>query len=76
MISRKFDQKQAIERLKKFGRNAKDDDGNPLADEDETFDSLEVAHILPHSLMKTNSDLELVRSLLPWQCFVLLIMTE
>jgi hypothetical protein len=37
--------------------DARDDDDNILVGE---FDALEVAHILPHSLMKFNSDLELV----------------
>lgn len=59
VISRRFDQDQALLRWQKSGANAQDDDGNPLADE--SFDSLEVAHILPHSLMKTNTNLELVR---------------
>ncbi|TWU70658.1 hypothetical protein ED733_001429 [Metarhizium rileyi] len=59
VISRTFDLDQAIERSKKPGDNFRDDDGQALAGE--SFDSLEVAHILPHSLFKTNSDSELVR---------------
>ncbi|OAA40712.1 hypothetical protein NOR_05800 [Metarhizium rileyi] len=57
VISRTFDLDQAIERSKKPGDNFRDDDGQALAGE--SFDSLEVAHILPHSLFKTNSDSEL-----------------
>ncbi|KIE01369.1 hypothetical protein MAJ_02710, partial [Metarhizium majus ARSEF 297] len=57
VISRTFDLGQAIERSQKFGDNFQDNDGQPLAGE--SFDFLEVAHILPHSLMKINSDSEL-----------------
>ncbi|KAK7398684.1 hypothetical protein QQX98_011926 [Neonectria punicea] len=39
--------------------DALDDDGQSLAGE--SFDSLEVAHILPHSLTKAGQDSELVR---------------
>ena len=37
--------------------NARDDDSNIL---EPIFDVLEVAHILPHSLIKLNSDRQLV----------------
>jgi hypothetical protein len=51
VVSRKFDWKEAMERAKRDGDNAKDDDGNLLNNELEEPDYLEVAHILPHSLM-------------------------
>ncbi|XWW97591.1 hypothetical protein V2A60_005575 [Cordyceps javanica] len=40
--------------MKQAGDEARDDDGQLLTGQ--TFDSLEVAHILPHSLVKTSSD--------------------
>ncbi|OAA37404.1 hypothetical protein NOR_07103 [Metarhizium rileyi] len=57
VISRSFDRRKAVERMREFGDEAQDDDGQPLTGE--SFDSLEVAHILPHSLLKTNSDSKL-----------------
>ncbi|OAA37386.1 hypothetical protein NOR_07085 [Metarhizium rileyi] len=57
VISRRFDQDQAIQRWQKSGATAQDDSGEPLTGQ--AFDSLEVAHILPHSLVKSNSELEL-----------------
>ncbi|RTE75361.1 hypothetical protein BHE90_010184 [Fusarium euwallaceae] len=56
VISRAFDQNQAIERMRDCD-DALDDDGQSLAGE--SFDSLEVAHILPHSLTKAGQDSEL-----------------
>ncbi|KAI8648932.1 HNHc domain-containing protein [Fusarium sp. Ph1] len=56
VISRAFDQNQAIERMRDCD-DALDDDGQSLAGE--SFDSLEVAHILPHSLTKAGLDSEL-----------------
>ncbi len=50
VISRKFDLREARERFKRDGENAKDDDGHLLKDESERSEYLEVAHILPHSL--------------------------
>lgn len=41
------------------GDNARDDDGVLLL-EDTVINELEVAHILPHSLMKADADRELV----------------
>lgn len=58
VISRRFDQTQAVKRMQEFGDDARDDDGSPLIGE--MFDSLEVAHVLPHSLMKSTTDFELV----------------
>ncbi|TWU70998.1 hypothetical protein ED733_001350 [Metarhizium rileyi] len=57
VISRSFDRRKAVERMREFGDEAQDDDGQPLTGE--SFDSLEVAYILPHSLVKTNSDSKL-----------------
>ncbi|KAK0744800.1 hypothetical protein B0T21DRAFT_325688 [Apiosordaria backusii] len=61
VISRRFDQSEAINRMRKGGDDAKDDDGNLLSDEKQ-FESLEVAHILPHSLTSRDADSQLSRS--------------
>jgi hypothetical protein len=56
VISRKFDDAEAVKRVGREGSdNAKDDDGHLLKDEIGTFAALEVAHILPHSLMNVSS---------------------
>jgi hypothetical protein len=52
--------------MRRVGRDgeekAQDDDGKLLKDEGGTFTPLEVAHIIPHSLMTVQSGmLELVR---------------
>ncbi|EKJ74174.1 hypothetical protein NXS19_010817 [Fusarium pseudograminearum] len=57
IISRRFDQNEAFKRMTKYGYEARDDDGIPLAGE--AFDALEVAHILPHSLTQVNASLQL-----------------
>ncbi|KAM3548482.1 hypothetical protein ARSEF4850_009385 [Beauveria asiatica] len=57
VISHSFDRRKALERIKQSGDEARDDDGQLLTGQ--TFDSLEVAHILPHSLVNTNSDVTL-----------------
>lgn len=44
---------------RRHGGVARDNDGTPLAEE-EPFDSLEVAHILPHSLTQVNASKQLV----------------
>jgi hypothetical protein len=59
VISRRFDQQEAVKRLGKNGNGAKDDDGNSLASET-GFSKLEVAHILPHSLTKVGPGSEFV----------------
>ncbi|PHH73972.1 hypothetical protein CDD83_4640 [Cordyceps sp. RAO-2017] len=59
VVSRRFDQAQALRRFESDGDNAQDDDGNLLKEETRPFDALEVAHILPHSLTKTNSSSQL-----------------
>ncbi|KAI9751413.1 MAG: hypothetical protein M4579_006078 [Chaenotheca gracillima] len=50
VITRRFDDNELFERTE-LDRDAKDDEGNRLSDlaEDE-FDSLEVAHIIPHAM--------------------------
>lgn len=58
VISRVFDVREAIKRSIKGRDNYIDDDGQPLGNE--VPDKLEVAHILPHSLVKTNSESKLV----------------
>jgi hypothetical protein len=59
VISRRFDQKEAVKRIEEDGNNAKDDDGNLFLAEADEFDILEVAHILPHSLTKGNANPQL-----------------
>jgi HNH endonuclease len=51
VVSHKFDKNEAIRRAQRDGNNATDDDGYWLRDERMELDYLEVAHILPHSLM-------------------------
>lgn len=56
MISRKFDYAEAGKRVGLEGDDrAKDDDGHFLKAEAGTFAPLEVAHIIPHSLMNVSS---------------------
>ncbi|KAI0400319.1 hypothetical protein F4802DRAFT_610207 [Xylaria palmicola] len=50
IIPRIFYQNEAITRIEKDGLDARDDDGNPLVGA--SFDVMEVAHVLPHSLTK------------------------
>ncbi|KAI0423039.1 hypothetical protein F5X98DRAFT_360154 [Xylaria grammica] len=57
VVSWKFDMHEATTRFNRDNDNARDDDGNLL--EGEPLDSLEVAHILPHSLTKVNANHEL-----------------
>ncbi|KAH8430179.1 HNH endonuclease signature motif containing protein [Aspergillus melleus] len=51
VVTRKFDVREAERRYKSDGENVQDDDGNPLLPEAEDATNLEVAHIIPHSLM-------------------------
>jgi hypothetical protein len=52
VITGRFDDAEARKRVEREGdEEAKDDDGNKLKNEAGTFAPLEVAHILPHSLM-------------------------
>ena len=56
VISRTFDDNEVIRRVRLDGEEeAQDDDGNSLKEEAGTFTSLEVAHIIPHSLMAAQS---------------------
>ncbi|KAI8943948.1 hypothetical protein F4801DRAFT_595322 [Xylaria longipes] len=59
VISRKFDLQEAVNRVRRDGENALDDDGNLLREDATSVSVLEVAHILPHSLMATPSGCEL-----------------
>jgi hypothetical protein len=63
VISRIFDRNEARRRLNLYEDDAVDDNGNLLNDEDKRTEVLEVAHIIPHSLMSynANSQTELVR---------------
>lgn len=58
VISRRFDSKAATTRIERDGANAQDDDGSLLTEK--SFDLLEVAHVLPHSMTQLKADLELV----------------
>lgn len=63
VVTRRFDSGAALKRFESAGDNAQDDDGNLLDEEQPaTFEPLEVAHILPHSLTRLGSGDELVLS--------------
>ncbi|KAL5335920.1 hypothetical protein BJX70DRAFT_304963 [Aspergillus crustosus] len=51
VVTRKFDLQEGETRYKTDGNNVKDDDENPLLPESNDMAYLEVAHIIPHSLM-------------------------
>lgn len=56
VISRSFDRDEARRRVARDGtQKAQDDDGFPLSNESNIFATLEVAHIIPHSLMTLSS---------------------
>ncbi|CAK7228834.1 hypothetical protein SBRCBS47491_007045 [Sporothrix bragantina] len=60
IVSRKFDLFEFGSRTDLRGNDARDDDGVLFSDQDSLeFDTLEVAHILPHSLMKTSTGAEM-----------------
>uniref|UniRef100_A0A0B7KKY2 HNH nuclease domain-containing protein n=1 Tax=Bionectria ochroleuca TaxID=29856 RepID=A0A0B7KKY2_BIOOC len=59
VISRKFDLEEAAKRMQRDGDDARDDDGVLLLEDANPVDVLEVAHILPHSLMKADTGSEL-----------------
>ncbi|KAI0837286.1 hypothetical protein F5Y06DRAFT_271260 [Hypoxylon sp. FL0890] len=63
VISRSFDTQEAQRRFKRETptQPAKDDEDRPLLQE-QRYANLEVAHILPHSLMKVNSNHQLDNS--------------
>ncbi|KAI3326742.1 hypothetical protein HD806DRAFT_520481 [Xylariaceae sp. AK1471] len=56
VVTRRFDYVEARNRTRQNGDDARDDDGAPLR---APTDRLEVAHILPHSLMKADAGGEL-----------------
>ncbi|KAG5298360.1 hypothetical protein I7I48_07791 [Histoplasma ohiense] len=60
VVSHKFDLTEALKRFKNHGTDAQDEEGNPL--HGQSFDSLQVAHILPHPLMKSSQDSKLSES--------------
>ncbi|EJT68692.1 hypothetical protein GGTG_13739 [Gaeumannomyces tritici R3-111a-1] len=62
VISRKFDVTEALRRRKAAPKDARDDDGSIIEPRDVT--TLEVAHILPHSLTKAPDSL--LRERLHW----------
>ncbi|KAI0540055.1 hypothetical protein GGR58DRAFT_511909 [Xylaria digitata] len=59
VITRRFDWTTADKRMRRDGDNARDDDGALLLEDINGIDALEVAHILPHSLMKADAGREL-----------------
>ncbi|KAK4248276.1 hypothetical protein C7999DRAFT_13812 [Corynascus novoguineensis] len=60
VVKRRFDRSEAVKRYKSAGNNARDDDGNLLVEEQPgTFEPLEIAHILPHSLTRLGHGEEL-----------------
>ncbi|KAL2016928.1 hypothetical protein VTK56DRAFT_2845 [Thermocarpiscus australiensis] len=59
IVTRRFDRSEAVKRFKSAGYDARDDDGNLLNEQQGTFEPLEVAHILPHSLTSLGHDREL-----------------
>ncbi|OJJ50041.1 hypothetical protein ASPZODRAFT_1093094 [Penicilliopsis zonata CBS 506.65] len=56
VITRKFDAQEAQKRYKRDRRNIKDDDGLSLLPERDAMAYLEVAHIIPHSLMSVTGE--------------------
>ncbi|KAG0158382.1 hypothetical protein PDIDSM_5896 [Penicillium digitatum] len=56
VVTRKFDVREAEARYRIDGSNVRDDDGNSLLEETGNTTFLEVAHIIPHSLM-SHSDI-------------------
>jgi hypothetical protein len=71
VISGTFDDAEARKRVEREGDDeAKDDDGHKLKNEAGAFTALEVAHILPHSLMNVSGGgAELVCTPLRWNSF-------
>ncbi|OAX80986.1 hypothetical protein ACJ72_04674 [Emergomyces africanus] len=57
-----FDLKEAATRIQKNGDSARDDDGALLKDDLQAFETLEVAHILPHSLIQIKGGSELTQT--------------
>ncbi|KAI1119836.1 hypothetical protein F5Y10DRAFT_149237 [Nemania abortiva] len=59
VISRNFDLHEAAIRMRRDGDGALDDDETPILQGGDSVRGLEVAHILPHSLITTNLESEL-----------------
>ncbi|OJD20160.1 hypothetical protein ACJ73_08509 [Blastomyces percursus] len=53
VVSRVFDREEAAERVNRDRSNAQDDDGQRLAYVPGQFSYLDVAHIIPHSIIST-----------------------
>ncbi|KAE8150581.1 hypothetical protein BDV25DRAFT_108046 [Aspergillus avenaceus] len=56
VITRKFDAQEGQNRYKRDGQNVRDDDGKSLLPERDRMAYLDVAHIIPHSLMSLTSE--------------------
>ncbi|EEQ89449.2 uncharacterized protein BDCG_04569 [Blastomyces dermatitidis ER-3] len=56
VVSRVFDREEAAERVNRDRSNARDDDGQRLVYVPGQFSYLQVAHIIPHSIMSTTRD--------------------
>ncbi|KAK2865230.1 hypothetical protein FQN49_003779 [Arthroderma sp. PD_2] len=54
VATRSFDITEAYNRHKRDGANSKDDEGEPLIQSKDSLAVLEVAHIIPHSLMSAD----------------------
>ncbi|KAL2810364.1 hypothetical protein BJX63DRAFT_317913 [Aspergillus granulosus] len=76
VITRRFDTKEAEARNKIDRGNVKDDDGNSLIPEIGTTARLEVAHIIPHSLMSLKGEPEKSRSPIRfWKCLTPMLLS-
>jgi len=64
VVSRQFDLEVAIDRTTRDGEDARDDDGVLLIKDTSLVDTLEVAHILPHSLTKVGPSEEAALAIL------------
>lgn len=75
VVSRKFDKAEALRRYRQHDEpEPRDQDGAPL--KGQSFAYLEVAHILPHSLIRLSSSGELVRVVEPGICRLLISSIE
>ncbi|KAF3490864.1 uncharacterized protein GIQ15_00381 [Arthroderma uncinatum] len=59
VATRAFDEDEAVRRYDRDGSEAKDDEDRPLIESKDSVEHLEVAHIIPHSLMSTDSKQQL-----------------
>ncbi|KAM5457548.1 hypothetical protein MaudCBS49596_000743 [Microsporum audouinii] len=62
VATRAFDAAEAVKRYERDGADSRDDEGRPLLDSKDSIEILEVAHILPHSLMSTDGQQQLSES--------------